>query len=822
MADALRDDAYYDAIKRRFAEERELRLRHRPEGTAQYTSELTGALEKYARDPYGGEVAPRAPLRDEVEVLFIGGGFSALLTSARLREKGVDSIRIVERGADVGGTWYWNRYPGVACDVVAYDYLPLLDEMAYVPTRHYAGGQEILDHCRAIARRYDLYKLAVFQTTVTSTTWDEAAQRWRIGTDRGDLMSARFVVCANGTLSKPKLSKIAGMETFRGHSFHTSRWDYDYTGANLEKLADKTVGIIGTGATAVQCIPHLAESAKHLYVFQRTPSSVDVRDDRPTDPEWVKSLKPGWHKERLENFNTLVSGGYAEVDLVNDGWTEIIRNLLIKVRHEKASGLSRGELAAVTELLDYQKMEQIRARVDAIDTLPEEAERPIVSQAELPRQVLSIAIYGDASERVLKETAKRAREELSALPEISEVSLAAVRPYEIAIEVSEASLERHGLTFDQVAAAVRRASLDLPAGVVRADSGEILLRAQGKARLGAEFERIPVLVRADGTRLTLGDVAGVIDGFAESDQASRFDGKPAALVQVARVGEQRVIDVAAAAHAYVERAQATLPPGLQLIVWQDMSAILKDRLDNMKTSAWQGALLVVVALALFLRLRLAFWVAWGVPTALLATFAVLPFFGVSINWISLMGLVLVLGILVDDAIVVGENAYVEQQRSKSKLAGAIKGASDMAVPVVFGVLTTIAAFAPMLAVPGSMGKLVRALPVVVIASLTFSLLEALWILPAHLASGGPVDAPPRGELSRRWRAVQDRVAAGFDGFVRNGLAPALDRALEWRYFTISCATASVILTLALIASGWLRFTFQEPVEGDESISTSSS
>jgi multidrug efflux pump subunit AcrB len=461
-----------------------------------------------------------------------------------------------------------------------------------------------------------------------------------------------------------------------------------------------------------------------------------------------------------------------------------------------------------------RRLADIRARVDAIDTLPEEAERPIVSQAELPRQVLSVAVYGDASERALKEAAKRVREELAALPEISEVSLAAVRPYEIAIEVSEASLERHGLTFDQLALAVRRASLDLPAGVVRAESGEILLRAQGKARGGEEFERIPVLVRQDGTRLQLGDVARVVDGFAESDQRSTFDGKAAALVQVSRVGDQRVIDVANAARAYVERVRPTLPHGIEIIVWQDMSSILAERLSSMKTSAWQGGLLVLVALALFLRLRLAFWVAWGVPTALLATFAVLPIFDVSINWISLMGLVLVLGILVDDAIVVGENVYVEQQRSKSKLDGAIRGASAMAVPVVFGVLTTVAAFAPMLFVPGSMGKLTRALPIVVIVSLMFSLLEALWILPAHLASGGPVDAPPRGELSRRWRAVQDRVAGGFDAFVQSGLGPALERALAWRYFTISCALASVMVTSALIGSGWLRFTFQEPVDGD--------
>lgn len=290
--------SYYDAIKAKFAEERDLRLGYRPEGTAQYTSDFEGELARYATDPYAEPPKPRDPIDDFVEVLFIGGGFSALLTSARLREIGVESIRIVERAGDVGGTWYWNRYPGVACDVVAYDYLPLLDEMDYVPLRHYAQGPEILAHCQAIARRYDLYDLAVFQTTVTATVWDESEQLWHIETDRGDHMRAQFVICANGTLSKPKLSKIAGMETFTGHAFHTSRWDYAYTGEKLENLEDKVVGIIGTGASAVQAIPELGKAAKELYVFQRTPSSIDFRDDWPTDPNWARKLKPGWQARR--------------------------------------------------------------------------------------------------------------------------------------------------------------------------------------------------------------------------------------------------------------------------------------------------------------------------------------------------------------------------------------------------------------------------------------------------------------------------------------------------------------------------------------------
>jgi len=289
---------YYDRIKQKFADERAIRLEFRPEGTEQFTSDFRGTLAKYSIDPNATEVVPRSPLNDTVECLFIGGGFSALLTSARLRQVGVESIRIVERGADVGGTWYWNRYPGVACDVEAYDYLPLLDEMDYVPTRHFAKGAEIYAHCQAIARKYDLYRLAVFQTTVTSTVWDEDDEMWDIATDRGDSMRARFVICANGTLSKPKLSKIRGMESFAGHSFHTSRWDYQYTEPDLSGLADKVVGIIGTGASAVQAIPRLGAAARQLYVFQRTPSSINLKHDWPTDPEWARQLKPGWQAAR--------------------------------------------------------------------------------------------------------------------------------------------------------------------------------------------------------------------------------------------------------------------------------------------------------------------------------------------------------------------------------------------------------------------------------------------------------------------------------------------------------------------------------------------
>ena len=298
MARSKRPQQYYDQIKDKFREERNLRLDYRPPGTDQFTSEFSGDLAKYAVDPYAKDVPSRGPISDEVEVLFIGGGFSALLTSARLRERGIESVRIVERGSDVGGTWYWNRYPGAACDVVSYDYLPLLDELNYVPVNHYSRGPEIFSHCQAIARKYNLYDLAVFNTTVTETRWKDSDQLWHVKTDQGDVMRAQFVICANGTLAKPKLSAIAGMESFAGHSFHTSRWDYDYTGQNLAHLKNKVVGIVGTGASSVQIVPELAKVAKEVFVFQRTPSSIDVRDDWPTDPNWARKLEPGWQNKR--------------------------------------------------------------------------------------------------------------------------------------------------------------------------------------------------------------------------------------------------------------------------------------------------------------------------------------------------------------------------------------------------------------------------------------------------------------------------------------------------------------------------------------------
>jgi cyclohexanone monooxygenase len=359
-----------DVLRDKYRAERDKRLR--PDGNEQYV-EMTGRFAAYLDDPYT-PVVERGPLTDTVEVLVIGAGFGGLLVGARLREAGVTSLRLVEKGGDVGGTWYWNRYPGAACDVESYIYLPLIEEVGTVPSQKYAAAAEILDHSRAIARHYDLYRDLVLSTVVTELRWDDRDGLWTVSTDRGDAMRARFVVMANGPLHRPKLPGIPGIEDFAGHSFHTSRWDYDYTGGGpdggLDRLADKVVGIIGTGATAVQCVPHLGASAKHLYVFQRTPSSIDVRSNRPTDPEWFASLAPGWQQRRMDNFNNLVSGIPEPEDLVDDGWTDIIGNLLLRMRRGDAAG----DLADAVELADFEKMNQIRSRVDELVDDPATAE----------------------------------------------------------------------------------------------------------------------------------------------------------------------------------------------------------------------------------------------------------------------------------------------------------------------------------------------------------------------------------------------------------------------------------------------------------------
>ncbi|MFE4537644.1 flavin-containing monooxygenase [Streptomyces scopuliridis] len=364
-----------EALRARYRAERDRRIR--PEGNKQY-QRVDGEFGYYADDPYADRTADRDPLHDRVEVLVIGGGFGGLLAGARLRQAGVESIRMIEKAGDFGGTWYWNRYPGIHCDIESYIYMPLLEEVGYIPKWKYAPGDEIRRHARAIGHHFDLYRDVCFQTLVTELRWDEAALEWLVSTDRGDRMRARHVVISSGTLSQAKLPGIPGIETFKGHTFHTSRWDYAYTGGdadgNLHELADKRVALIGTGATAIQCVPHLGADAQHLYVFQRTPSSVDVRGNRPTDPALAESLTPGWQRRRRDNFLTLVTGGRVDEDLVSDGWTSSARLQQKIIPSGAYADVPADERERLYEIADFQKMNEIRARVDAIVEDPATAE----------------------------------------------------------------------------------------------------------------------------------------------------------------------------------------------------------------------------------------------------------------------------------------------------------------------------------------------------------------------------------------------------------------------------------------------------------------
>ncbi len=357
------------ALLARYRAERDKRVR--ADGNDQYLR-VEGVLARYLDDPYA-PVAPRAPKTDHVTFAFVGGGFAGLITGARLAEAGIENVRIVEKGGDFGGTWYWNRYPGAQCDTASMVYVPLLEETGHRPSEKYAHAPEILEQCRRIGRQFGLYDNALFHTVVEDLTWDEEAARWIVSTNRGDRFTADFIGLGTGPLHVPKLPGIPGIQSFKGHSFHTSRWDYDYTGgdpsgAPMTGLADKRVAIIGTGATSVQAVPHLARAAKALYVIQRTPSSVDVRANAPIDPEWFSEIAtPGWQQRWLENFTANQGPGGAETeDLVKDGWTDLSRRIRAKIFSLPPERMTPANMLAAYEDSDFEKMEEIRSRVDAI------------------------------------------------------------------------------------------------------------------------------------------------------------------------------------------------------------------------------------------------------------------------------------------------------------------------------------------------------------------------------------------------------------------------------------------------------------------------
>ena len=375
-------DIDIDALREKYAQERAKRLR--PEGADQYL-ELEGEFaEFYEIDPYT-TVTARDPIVENAEVVILGGGFAGLLAGAYLKKAGVQGIRVIEMAGDFGGVWYWNRFPGIQCDNDAYCYIPMLEELGFMPSKKFADGAEIFQHCRNMGKHFGLYDGALFSTQVRELHWDDSAKRWRISTDRGDEIGARFVVMAQGSYNRPKLPGIPGIKEFRdagGHVFHSARWDYDYTGGDadggLEKLADKRVALVGTGATGIQLVPHLGRDAKELFVFQRTPSSVDERANTPTDPDWAAALQPGWQEERKRNFHNwspFVGVVFGEPDLVCDFWTELGRNLTARIAGSAdPTAVTIEQIMAFREEEDYKIMERLRRRIEAIVDDPGTAE----------------------------------------------------------------------------------------------------------------------------------------------------------------------------------------------------------------------------------------------------------------------------------------------------------------------------------------------------------------------------------------------------------------------------------------------------------------
>ena len=491
------------------------------------------------------------------------------------------------------------------------------------------------------------------------------------------------------------------------------------------------------------------------------------------------------------------------------------------------STATEGSCSVNVELLSGyphdRALSEIKNKVDGIDTFPAEAEKPLVSHYQISHNELQVALSGTASERSLKVHGEWLRDGITANTQATLTELFNAREDEISIEVSEASLQRHGLTFTQVVDAVRGSSLDLPGGSIRTAAGEILLRATGQAYVGEEFEKIVVLTHSNGTRVLLKDVANVVDGFEQDPRYARFDGENAVMINLYRVGDQKVLELVAEVKEYVAEFAPTLPEGLSVTVWRDGSSYLRDRLDVLIQNGIGGFALVFVVLAFFLRMRLAFWVAIGVPVSILGALSLFPVFSVSIDVLTLFGFILVLGVLVDDAIVVGENVYTHQARGGDPVLAAVRGAQEVSKPVVFGVLTTVTAFAPMILSPGRTGQMFGMIGVVVTMCLFFSLLESQFILPAHLGHhfrAEPVSDDENEEakglagIRRRWVRLQTTTSEALGVIAERHYGPALVRVLRWRYAAIATAISLLMLTAGLLASGRMPFGFFPTVEAD--------
>ncbi len=457
-------------------------------------------------------------------------------------------------------------------------------------------------------------------------------------------------------------------------------------------------------------------------------------------------------------------------------------------------------------------LQDIKSEVDRITTFPEDAEKPVISKLLNRREVISVVVYGQIGERSLRQQAEKVRDELLELPGITQVDLGGVRPFEISIEIPEERLRQYHLTLDQVAAKIRSASLDLPGGSIKTTAGEILLRTKERRYFGPEYADIVILGNPDGTQVTLGDIAQVVDGFEDTDEFARFDNQPAAMVKVFRIGNQKPTEISEVVRNYINNKRLQLPDSIKLATWNDSSEIFESRMSLLQKNALYGLGLVIIILGLFLEIRLALWVMLGIPISFFGTLFLMPFIGVSINMISLFAFILALGILVDDAIVVGENIYEHRQAGKPFAKAAMDGALEVAVPVTFSVLTTVAAFMPLIFVSGMMGKFIKVIPLIVITLLLASLIESLFVLPAHLAMG-----KRRGE-SRGLLGAIDRTRRLFghnlDRFVAGPYRKTLELNISYRYVSLALALAALILTIGIVKGGIIKFRFMPEVDGD--------
>jgi multidrug efflux pump subunit AcrB len=501
---------------------------------------------------------------------------------------------------------------------------------------------------------------------------------------------------------------------------------------------------------------------------------------------------------------------------------EVERGVCIRVEEKifdiegirELTAIAREDACIVTaevepEYETREVMDDIKARIDTITNFPKDSEQPVVQERTIRASVADIVVAGDIDELSLKRLAEEVRDELTSLPSITQVDLINARPYEISIEVSEQDLKRYGLSFDEVAQAVNQASLDLPGGLLKTDSGEVHLRTIGQAYWGEQYEKLVLRATPDGGKLLVNDVANVVDGFAETEFSGELNGKRGIMMTVFRVGDQNILQIADDIYEYIAYKQTTLPPNIELVVWNDRSKLFKSRMTLLTKNAITGLLLVFLLLVMFLRFRLAFWVSLGIPISFMGAFMLLPQFDASINMISMFAFILVLGIVVDDAIVVGENVHSHQQAGQRGLQGAIAGTQEVAKPVVFAVLTSVVAFMPILFLPGPEGRLWMVIPMVVIITLLFSLWECLFVLPAHLST-----IHKESSNNNLFGRLQQKVARGVEDFVTNVYRPFLVRALHWRYATLATFLAGLMVFAAIVAGGWLHVLFFPKVEGD--------